>query len=975
MQSGRVRHNRDGLGVFFLAGLLAFTGCRNPSPMHVPPELPADVTRHIPAHRPFDRRPYEFIWAHREPDFHQWIDFERALGWRVETSEGVDATWERSQTVQLWDDYVGALSFRSTRPDGSVIVHVDQPPQLRDPVDTITLWIHGPTPPTEMALTLHVVDAQENKYRVPLTTLDWSHWRMAKVRLPPVLRQARRYPIGLTALEWNELPETEGLTVYVDGLSAFKDALEPIRFAARPRRPITQWPGPLPGKNRGPEMLSFPTRDHTVIPGNADIGQSFKMERKPDGALHVQRKDVPDQPRFVLHPNEGLFPIKAYLDDETEVSLLDAMFLDGVKVPPEPPLVVRHRRNQLYIEYAHGLMVYLSLFDDTLVLDIALRGGGVEDVTFLSARNPAQHEALRLPYLYVAGETAPLWMYRDTAQPAFSFIQIDPYRSNASTLSVRDDDEEERISLFYKQTTAGRRNDVHERLVLSASRELEAVLPVVPHPARPANKFPGGVVNGLAAQEVSYADLTAGALRLNNLGARDVLYVLPAHVWSKQYDSASYRLGANPFRGGDAALIELIQHLQSLGVSVALPVELRTLSPLNAFWHPDRVLRASDGTWVAGPDGTFLAKPGFALEWSENFGALLIDRFGPDVLLLNGHFDEPPWRATDYDERAPAAATFAQTFFAEGDLVDTLRTASGRPVFVDSHAPRWVAGLVDGLLSSASASQDKEPINPVFKLWRLHGLSPILEALDVDYATNETTQQLDTYLANALAYGNGVLLWPLDRIDDASLARNLYALRALQEVIQASLRPRILWADEQGYVAVEEALYGGAIAKERLYFRYAPDVEIWVNGGKEPWILWAGGREWTVPPSGWLALGPTLTALSLEQDGARIDYVAAPDYLYFDGRGEHTQYEWLKGRGPVVAWRDQKRPMEIIDVMEKGGVAVHRDSGIDFEGVRLDSFDRKGEFLGRGEVMYEAPWWYVDGPPGTRRWVAVSEEE
>ena len=97
-------------------------------------------------------------------------------------------------------------------------------------------------------------------------------------------------------------------------------------------------------------------------------------------------------------------------------------------------------------------------------------------------------------------------------------------------------------------------------------------------------------------------------------------------------------------------------------------------------------------------------------------------KFDPDSAYTDVHTAVSPWGYNDYDARVPGAGTFAQTFYAYGELLRNDSRVYSGPIFSEGTYQWLYAGLADGNYALAYDGRPlaKEPLLPVFDLYQIH---------------------------------------------------------------------------------------------------------------------------------------------------------------------------------------------------------------------------------------------------------------
>lgn len=902
----------------FSVMLLGVVSCRGPARVVAPEPLATDeIAEHIAPDRSFDHRPYEMIWADREPETEHLADFERLLGWSVEAADGVQANLDRSQAVQLWGEYVGLLRFEAAASNGWVRLVPVQPIRLHDPADTSTIWLHQTEDQAASVLrsrlALMVKDADGTEHQIDFGPLWERGWRLLYARWPAALRSSSAYPIEVMGLKWTELPTGEG-AIYLDALSLFVDAIEPIRYPRRPRRPVPLRDGQLEGINQGEGELAFPTVTTTIIPISDTNHAPRHLDIEEDEG-HVFSIKCDDQvnPSFRVTAGDGLERIDVVWDDVVVGHV--SFELEGLEPDAGRPVVVRKESDQLYLEYARGDILRFSMREHTLAIDAHFRGRAVSTWRMAISEGEIPVAWISVPYLSNGTSSAPVLGATELDEhPLFVHVSIDPYRSNASRLEWRQQGRE--VAAIYEPVTDGRRNDAHERFIITAAPRMEQVLPAIPNAP---GQFRDDLAGRIALQstgDVSFSELLRGLSAAEQAGLGPYLLLKGQDIWRQNNDSRSFRKRANPHIGGDRALSDFMHTVtgQTNG-RIALYTHSTELSPLNAAWSHNALLRQSDATWQPAGAWAFAPRPVFSLTWWSDHLPTIHERFAPSAYWFDGLTTQAPWTYTDFDRRVPGAGTFSQVLFAFGDLIDSVSAHTSVPVLGDAVTASYYGGLLDGVLTRDSIRW--RPYNPYHKLYRM-------QPLTITYGpplAGESDEQTRHHIADQLAYGNALALratMPLN----VQQWRAIHTLRPLQVLYAKDPPSRLMYSDGDQYVRADEAFANGLWQRSWLYTQYGEELELWVNGHVEAdWSVQAGGRTYVLPPSGWLAKGRDVFAFSGWIDDTRVEVVRTPTQTFvYDAQGEIAwdalavlldselpaaeQWEWIADDLAAI-WRDE----------------------------------------------------------------------
>jgi len=241
------------------------------------------------AEEPIGKRPYEMDWAGcTRPHHVPAVDFENLDGWKVDAKDSV-ASFERTREQQLWDKYVGKLTYRRDGDQPVVTVRPPEPIAVPQPFDCVSFWAYGnnwawmtdkSTPRVHIDVLLKAKDGGE--ISVPMTTVRWKEWWFVRHKLSPEL--VKRLGDGATfeGIRVRGGRNTEDRVLFFDNLAFYKEALPPLSFAPRRKRNLTLPEGQTVGTNTGPGVLPFPNREETILPTNLAKDSKSTLEAKDD---------------------------------------------------------------------------------------------------------------------------------------------------------------------------------------------------------------------------------------------------------------------------------------------------------------------------------------------------------------------------------------------------------------------------------------------------------------------------------------------------------------------------------------------------------------------------------------------------------------------------------------------------------------------------------------------------------------------
>ena len=828
-------------------------------------------------------RPEEIVWAGRTSDEGpmDWTMSDPS-GWRVE-ADGAEAAFAADAGHALFADATCRLDYRKTgEKDGRVDLFAPKPIDVPDDADTISVWCWGNNsygrPASNPAVTVHGIFLTGSGRRYIWEFVNVAHTRWCKfyVRIIPYLRGQLGANAKLLGFSVRKIRNPETRFLCLGPTAVFRQELKPISFAARPKRGVSVFDGAPQGANTGEGRLAFPNSPRTVLPAakSPDPDLEFRLPEDPTDwdSLAVRRKGG-EWIRFAV--GGGVFPPEAA--KTAKISFVR----DG----------------------------------DSLVADVVRSEPGVEEVRFGAVEAPEGSVRVPVPY-WSYGEKG--WTNRPAvvamkvgARPLFLAATPDWTQSNASEMYVGGGVRGlvANGGVRYVPKTDGRRNGCYERFVWNFSETFEDVLPTIPNPPSPYlaragrcawyPQFVEGSATNFAAIVGYWRGLRERGIR--HLMASDYGWYFSDRSGVTKVSpfgegSSTPRLRASDFWGGDAALRRYADILQGeLGYQFTPYEDYSDLKAINAFWDPDRVSRNRDGSMQYAWTACYAPKPVWAvaacLEFAPPFKAAYGNRAKySDVLTC-----VTPWSRTDYDARVPGAGTFAQTYYAFGELLERSKHVWQGPVYSEGGMHWMYAGLADG-----NYAQDQEynlPENPWlvdFDLRRIHPLSCNFGMGDFamfyvkGLESAPKGQSVDRMLTATAAFGHSVYLWP----GYEGAQRSYFLLQGLAAHYAAAKVADIRYVDADGRChRTSEAILNGVYRRSQVVVRYTDGTVVAANGSlAEPMTVRDG--KLVLPPNGFYGRSGDGSAEAFlgEIDGHRAEWARSPEYRYYNGRGKRTRF-------------------------------------------------------------------------------------
>ncbi len=872
-------------------------------------------------------RPYELVWANRTQDDNPpLVDFEDLTGWTV-TTQNMEATFERSREQQIWDKYVGKLTYRATGSPPSLRFGPPEPIAITQPFDAVTCWIYGnnwgyaPNPSTpSVSVAVLFVDSQGREIRIPIAYVNWEEWHLCHWRLSPEQINMVRDGARFVCFEVTGGRNKENRVLYFDNLAVFTEKFPPLTFAPRPARGIPMFPGQTVGTNTGPGKLPFPTRLQTILPDN--LTKNFKTSAVKQGNSYVFTYKGDDGTLvYKVTPQTGMWTdITAFWQGRSGTirPLVEggAYFVqDNKLVAPEKiePLGQSFQKGELTCRWRLTSAVgtaevtyVFRLWNKSLVIDTIAPGGLIGEVRYGHAEGVENPRLVVNPYyLYDQGRPAVVVM-GPPDKPLFMMGNTDVYLSNASVPFAINEIKEGRVyfqgGTRYIPKTDGKRNDVYERFFLTISPRYEEVLPTVPNPVSPWKHITGTHVwraHG-ASDRKRDAEYWTNIWRY---GMRKCVITDHETGWRDGGESFTFRTKAAPKKGGDQGQYEYARLMQDkLGFVYGPYNNFTDFAPVNEYWSFDLISRTPDNQLQRAWFRCYAPKPARAVEYCEKLAPIIQQKFKFSTAYCDVHTCVSPWSRVDYDYRVPGAGTFAATFYAFGEIMLLQKKAWNGPVYSEGGHHFWYSGLTDGNYAQDQAYDI--PNNPWLvdlDLRKMHdlccnfGMGNEGMFYGRDEAPRITPEEKDAYtdrfLAATVAFGHPGFLAQVGGFDKT--LRSYYMLQQLHsDYTQVPVRS-IRYLDAQGKLLdTSAAVATGAYTRSQIVTEYANGTITVVNGNKTERMKVLG---LDLPPNGYAGWTKDKSIYVFSGDSGpgtpRYDYCVSPAYIYIDGRGRFTRCE------------------------------------------------------------------------------------
>ncbi len=963
----------------------------------LPGAAPEGVVPAVNAIEPWQQvgqQPYEFTWVQREENPGTLVDFENLEGWKLELYDGAKGELRRSREQQMWGQHVAKFLYSGTSEKSRVIARPPQPIPIPERFDSVELWGYGnrwswvpddTTPAGDVSIL--IVDSRGREFQIPLTKIQWKQWWLIHRKVLAETREQIVWPASFSGIEIAKGKNADPRYFYCDSLVFVTEKLEPLALKPQPKRNLEPLPGQNLGLNTGPGTLPFPTREETILPSNAATGFTTSVRQLGANRFELLYKGTDSTVRYLFSPLTGnLSEVSVSVDGGTPYQPMEGggvRFTDtpGGQVSQGQLLGASVKGDIVEAKFRHGSRIVdyaLRIWQKSLVIDVLCQGGEATELSFGRVGGVTAPKLITIPFLTYGSTNPRVLLSRGEAKPVFTSIWWDWYRTNASEPyfvkepAVTDTSAEINGGMRYIPRTDGARNDLVERIFVTASAAYEEVLPTIANPPS-LRQREGKERIWTVTQPSNFQSDHKLSRQIRSYGLDKIMQHSHEVTWRDEGDSNTLKLHASPQKGGDAALQWYIKAQNDLGWLQGVYSNYTDFCTVNSNWNPDHVQRTPDGEWRRAWPRNYALKPSKAVEFDDYYAKRIESKFGVKMSYTDVHTAVAPWQFCDYDARVPGAATMTATFYAYGQLLLNDQRVYG-PSQSEATYQWMYAGLESGSYGWTYTDGNllTEPLDPVFHLSKIHPLqcdygmgltSYYLEQLDKNWQTSAKKRDyVDLFLATTIGYGNmGWLIreWGLNNpFGIEVMNRSYYMMQQLQQQYAFHRPKAIEFAGADGkLLPPSQAHATGAVGDSRLHVEYENGTHIYVNrSSRGPWTVRDGaGKEVELPVSGWLAYntGNAFYEYSASIEGRRIDYASSPAYEFLDGRGQWTEQGSLGATGSVVRRTRGGDAVELIDLYGNDRIAFKAEG----PGILLAQ-DPEGNSLGEVTLKSARTGWY-----------------
>ncbi len=879
----------------------------------------------VPADAPAGERPYELEWSGRPESPAPQVTFEDLSGWSASVRGEAEVTLGASRAHHAWRERGLAVTCRGDKTNATLELRPPEPIAIEGEWDAIDLWAYvdlgGQLHATRAILPVAVIeDSRGVRHEVRLGYLRGRYWYVTHGKLTDAQSSRIEFPARFVALLLDRCNQEKPGLVHLESIAFYREQREP--YAVSPR----------------PESPSFPTGEDAMLP------------TPPEGARNstapAEIRELAcrtDEWALFYFPAEHLGPFavgaKLVTLRENRPIMLEPVRGGGILFDTPAGPVPTNAENSELIERtvvgetlntrwrfaAEGVeaefTVDYRIRGATLVMDVRCPGGAAMGTRFGVVRiDGDEARGVEVPYLQMGTPPGPLVAYNDHVFVSalydwpncdFSLSEVTPDPNAEGGLSING-------GSTYLPLTNGRRNDLHDRIIVTISPEFHDVLPNCPNP-RASN----------LEEAARYMYVMGGGPTPNqwrSMARYGLKHCIAMHFagiwWRRAGEGFSMRHRPRP----EMAIEELREYtdfVRSLGYPFGVLLEYRDFFPMNEWWDPNLLSLTPAGDWATSWSGHYGTKPNAMPMLARRTGELIESRYPLDAVYMDTHTNQS-LTARDYEAGVPGAGSGPAQALCNGETILEVKRLHG--IVCSEGIYRWLyAGLSDmdyatwPIRSVLPAERD---ILPDFDLLKIHsrnigtgmGYNPRpffgqdnMAPFYSDPGERLAPPQYHQYIAATIAHGHSPILGysyfpPMHRMI------HYYAM--LQGPAQEWLTDTVAGIerhDGERFVSTSEAIRRDLLGIGRIRIAYSRGLVVCVNyNHEEPWTVELDGRSYVLPPMGWAAAKPgEIESFSALIDGRRVDYTHCPEYVYLSSPEGEATHGGITVDGAVLVHRTE----------------------------------------------------------------------
>ena len=905
-----------------------------------------------PADAPVGMRPYELDWAGRHaPEHPQLADFEDLTGWRARCFDGAKATLIRSRQKLLYGDYTARVEYTGETHASHFIIEPPEPLVIPVEFTGVNLWIHGNTWAFDrnqrnamVGVNVLVQDATGRGFSIPLDPNWADYWFLShRTCVSPdgstVMYTAGdgkdgriQFPAKFTGIEITGVSNQKTEWLHFDALQFYVMEYPPLEFDPIPEK--LPWPTtedtilPTLKTPAAMEMHFTESRCEWRVTGDETIVFRYTPESGTLGDIRVQAGGHEFAP---CHGGGIQFQFgESFIRADSEDATVSPLSFRATDRGCKATWQLAH--NEYKATYAYEL----SVKGKSLIIDVTAEGNAATRLDIGGATGLRDPKTVYFPYLTYGNDWPKTVAFQGAESPVFLWSACDYYNSDASELFGASAVGGEGVTPYtggalYKQTTAGARNPLRERIFVNISRDVLETLPNIPNP----DSEMAQISREYLWQNIGHAHQRE---RLSKFKAYGIdKFIACHHEVGWRESGESFTLRDRPADSiGAEALAEYGAFVRGLGYHFGTYTNYVDYAPVNANWNEDYVNLNPDGTWQRAWPRCYALKPLRAAELEAKYAPIIHERYGANAQYCDVHTAYTPWGRTDYDARTPGAGKFRTQFDAFARLLYNESYAYDGPVFSEGNYHWFYAGIVDGNYATIMPYGEGWKVEPLvdFDLLKMHtkmtdfgmGFGEMFYGYQGEWQRNphRLSPWFDQFTASTIAFGHiGFLTYEWGF--EATL-KGYYQLQALQKRYALVPVRSIRYHDGDTLLDTSAAILGDACRRRHIFVEYENGLRVWVNLNlSEDWTVELNGTAYLLPPTGFLAHKPDdILTYSAIVNGQRHELVQCDDYLYLDSRGAFVRTDAIAATGSVAVKPDEDNAWWIIPATAAEEVSIRR---------------------------------------------------
>ncbi len=528
---------------------------------------------------------------------------------------------------------------------------------------------------------------------------------------------------------------------------------------------------------------------------------------------------------------------------------------------------------------------------------------------------------------------------------------------------------------YYLPVVDRGRNPLHEKLILTASKSFEAVLPNIPNPPSRYTELMRDRVFSHGCQPLT------SVIRHKNLGIQAVATLVQPYPAAGE--RGDYRATVDqgcmedwiddpgPGKGGLQRVVRRAREFRSIGWMIGAYTNYCMMSPVFPCYTQFPPALDSSGFPQTRWPGTMVPATGETFEYLERQSEKIKRRCGFQIIYDDQRTIVPIWHLNDYTPYGEGAGKFRETFEQGAQLYMERAKLYGGPILSEGGMHWMYSGLVDGNLSRVQhntwAGDDCSPPPDLvdFELRKIHLLT--VDNCGNDYFDSWAPEVRDRFICQTLAYGKSGL-WIRytgeGQETQAMSCRVYYTFHLAQKRYRCVGVQEIRYHDGQRLVDTSTILKAGQESRGRIYARYENGFESWTNlNAKEAWSIEVDGGQWMLPPHGWYQRRKEhwgefcnysvqdkddRRRMRVEDDGVLL--VVAPDGV--------MRWDDIETNGTVIVRREETTGTRLINIdatvlrVAASRLALRPDA----HQAAYHSFDLEGQAVQDGVVPVRDGW-------------------